>query len=40
MYMMPESDVVMRCFKLFEKHMAVVICPGDPLQIGAPVAAS
>ena len=40
MKIIPLSEVVIRCLRLFEKHMAVVIYPGDPLQIGDPVAAS
>ena len=36
----PLSHVVIKCFILFEKHMAVVICPGWHLTRGCPVLAS
>ena len=36
----PLSQVVIKCFILFVKHMAVVICPGWHLQSGYPVFAS
>ena len=36
----PLSEVVIRCFILFEKHIAVVIWPGWARQSGCPVAAS
>ena len=40
MKMRPLSEVVIRCFILFEKHIAVVIYPGWARQRGKPVAAS